>query len=880
MKQLIFYFSILLTLLTTSCSNEDITLSAENNDGKSKITFAVSIPQFAVSSRAFNANNDVSNVTKLDVLVFDDNGIYIAKPTVTLKKTDGKSTGYYSMSLETTTDIRHLHFIANYTDDIAAPTNDVINENMLLSSLKVNKVNDGTDAYWQRITLNGVSEPVDEDKDNLTDGIPIIRLIRNFAAIQLVETNDLDTNNTGENTAFIQGYALYHAPLQGSVAPILRNDVLGGFAKYTTEISYDALVAQGYIGFEPSGVDLDQNSPTTFDTNEKYTYERSQGVNGSHTANPTCIIMKGMYNNKPYYYKIDIAEDYKNFHLLRNFRYIITINKACAGYDTLDDAIKGSSFNQLVDVGIKIEEITDGETTLTVSPTDITLINGVDQKLEVDFKCTSTKTSTPTVKLQGPYDAKPTTNFITGITSGSNEWTISTNENGENILNVNEGTLIVAIDELTSDEIGDRQVQTFEIATSDGLSRKVQITLIDKFRFDPTFTGPNDDELYEYTFHIPTYLPESMFPLEIYLTEPTCSFTPASGKNLSVDWIEPTSTSQGTWRYKKVLTWNEYSLNSTGIYTCYFKANEEITETKTMTVSNTYAYDGSATLQVPTIITIEGSDIVDNTITWYEGEETAKSINVSVTPADVTITLISITGDFTFDEETMTITPNSETPTEGTLTVTASDGTNKTLDLKVLSRPLDMNVEFGNGTQYYGIGKTFTLTFTTNKTGKYKVTNANFKLNSAESPFEFDATANTPIEVETCETITWSDVASITIEYLGDDAGGTNPKTWTGSKRNILLIKTNNSNYNGNTTFKLHTSEINRNNWDSNRNGPITAKESNTLENGIEFEYNNLESNVTYYLAYRTGMINRTYYNESMSAADFATENVKITFEQ
>ena len=77
MKQLIFYFSILLTLLTTSCSNEDITLSAENNDGKSKITFAVSIPQFAVSSRAFNANNDVSNVTKLDVLVFDDNGIYI-----------------------------------------------------------------------------------------------------------------------------------------------------------------------------------------------------------------------------------------------------------------------------------------------------------------------------------------------------------------------------------------------------------------------------------------------------------------------------------------------------------------------------------------------------------------------------------------------------------------------------------------------------------------------------------------------------------------------------------------------------------------------------------------------------------------------------------
>ena len=591
-----------MTLLTTSCSNEDITLSAENNDGKSKITFAVSIPQFAVSSRAFNANYDVSNVTKLDVLVFDDNGIYIAKPTVTLEKTDGKSTGYYSMSLETTTDIRHLHFIANYTDGIAVPTNDVINENMLLSSLKVNN---GKDAYWQRITLNGVSEPVDENKDELTDGIPTVHLIRNFAAIQLYEPIDLETKNTGENTAFIQGYALYYEPLQGAVAPILRNAALGGFAEYTTNIRYDALVGdQGYIGFEPSEVNLDSNAPTIFDKNEKYTYERSQGQNGSHTANPTCIIMQGKYDNETYYYKIDIAENYENLYLLRNFRYIITINRACAGYDSVDNAIKGSSFNQLVDVGIKIEEITDGETTLTVSPTDITLINGVDQELEVKFNCTSTKTPTPTVKLQGPYDAKPTTNFIKNITSGSDGLTINTDENGKKVLSENSGTIKVAIDKLTREEIGDRQVQIFEIATSDGLSRKVQITLIDKFSFNPTFSGPNSSGLYEYTFHIPTSLPESTFPLEIYLTEPTCSFTPASGENLSVDWIEPTSTSQGTWRYKKVLTWNEYSQNSTGVYTCYFKANEEITETKRMTVSNRYAYDGNATLEVPTTITI------------------------------------------------------------------------------------------------------------------------------------------------------------------------------------------------------------------------------------------------------------------------------------
>lgn len=815
MKQLIFYFSILLTLLTTSCSNEDITLSAENNDGKSKITFAVSIPQFAVSSRAFNANNDVSNVTKLDVLVFDDNGIYIAKPIVTLEKTDGKSTGYYSMSLEPTTDIRHLHFIANYTDEIAVPTNDVINENMLLSSLKVNN---GKDAYWQRITLNGVSEPVEENKDELTDGIPTVHLIRNFAAIQLYEAIDLETKNTGENTAFIQGYALYYEPLQGAVAPILRNAALGGFAEYTTNIGYDALVGdQGYIGFEPSEVNLDSNAPTIFDKNEKYTYERSQGQNGSHTANPTCIIMQGKYDNNTYYYKIDIAENYENLYLLRNFRYIITINRACAGYDSVDNAIKGSSFNQLVDVGIKIEEITDGETTLTVSPTDITLINGVDQELEVKFNCTSTKTPTPTVKLQGPYDAKPTTNFIKNITSGSDGLTINTDENGKKVLSENSGTIKVAIDELTREEIGDRQVQIFEIATSDGLSRKVQITLIDKFSFNPTFSGPNSSGLYEYTFHIPTSLPESTFPLEIYLTEPTCSFTPASGENLSVDWIEPTSTLQGTWRYKKVLTWNEYSQNSTGVYTCYFKANEEITETKTMTVSNRYAYDGSATLQEATKITLDGTTLQNGTLTWYVGDE--------ITDQTITVTLNNNVGytlselenfNVTNTNGTLTIIPKNDliTSLEENLEISANDGTaTATVKLQIIKIDLSVSQPSLNPTTVaLGSGEDVTLTFNMNKVATLTIDAQ--RLTGASS-----STGDVISNPDGTISYTPDDSGTQTITFKTADAvrGGTVTISHEeitpielpyGRKWNNINVNNGNSNYVGEYKIKVGTTEI------------------------------------------------------------------------
>ena len=104
-------------------------------------------------------------------------------------------------------------------------------------------------------------------------------------------------------------------------------------------------------------------------------------------------------------------------------------------------------------------------------------------------------------------------------------------------------------------------------------------------------------------------------------------------------------------------------------------------------------------------------------------------------------------------------------------------------------KPLEMSVEFGNGTQYYGIGKAFTLTFTTNKAGKYQITNANFKIAEiTTSDKTFEANAGQSYTVN-CTTATWSEKACITIEYIDGNAnGGTNPDTWEGEDRNILKL--------------------------------------------------------------------------------------------
>lgn len=191
-------------------------------------------------------------------------------------------------------------------------------------------------------------------------------------------------------------------------------------------------------------------------------------------------------------------------------------------------------------------------------------------------------------------------------------------------------------------------------------------------------------------------------------------------------------------------------------------------------------------------------------------------------------------------------------------------------------KPLEMSVVYGDGTQYYGIGKTFTLTFTTNKTGKYKVTNANFTLNgvsvSTNSPHEFDATAGTPIKVETCTTTTWSDVASITIEYQGDNAaGGTNPQTWAGKTRNVYSLNSSNTitirnidNVDDNATITIYktTNTYNYGNTYrdfSNEIGTITKAE---LANGeFDMHIDGLISNeinsTSFYFVYSSNETNR-----------------------
>jgi hypothetical protein len=81
------------------------------------------------------------------------------------------------------------------------------------------------------------------------------------------------------------------------------------------------------------------------------------------------------------------------------------------------------------------------------------------------------------------------------------------------------------------------------------------------------------------------------------------------------------------------------------------------------------------------------------------------------------------------------------------------------------------------------------MTFTTNKSGKYKIESANFSINNVTIPSIFDASANTPITV-TCTTNTWSEKAKITISHVEVDEDNEVSKTIGEINRYLELIGT------------------------------------------------------------------------------------------
>ena len=566
MKKILFTISLLLSWFATSCSNEEMDAPLMDNETV-ELTFSVDIPEMQVASRTFSGDNKVSNVTSLQLLVFDaTSGMMIACPTADIS-TQTDDTGHYKVKLPKMVEPCIIHFVAN-----AATVNALLGtEEKILSQVNVSNE---TGAYWNRITVNGIDENTTLER---------VSLIRNFACIEVTD----GTGANGTDGGFLEGFILVNEPNSGTVAPYFGGSTLGfaDFNAYLSEAGDESAytkVTNHYIGIEPVNNTYDGNvsDTETFNEDSKYIYERTYG-DLTNVQSPTYVVVKGKFGEKSYFYRIDISENLKNLHLIRNFKYKLIINAVTEkGYDTPENAAGGSSFNNLVNVDIRVEKVSDGTNTLKVSPTDITVVNGVNETVDFDYE----------------FTGNPNTSAWVEWTAGNVFTYIELNSDGK---------ITATLKGYNNGVTGGKQSQTFEVrggTKSNYVSRTVNINLINRQSF--TVNASKNGTNHSLNITIPPGLFKSMFPLEIIISEVNsnsqnifCTFTPIVNQTypLEIEYITNNSNTR-IWGYKLTIPWSE-DIQGNGItVNAQFKANSSFTGNKYMKVENKYAETSIVTI--------------------------------------------------------------------------------------------------------------------------------------------------------------------------------------------------------------------------------------------------------------------------------------------
>ncbi|MBR3912366.1 MAG: hypothetical protein IKJ48_06880, partial [Alistipes sp.] len=506
-------------------------------------------------------------ITSLHLMVFDENGYFVQAAEATGTFGVVKDTEYnFSASLMQSPYKRVVHFIAN----LPKAVNEYGSETALINALTTSS---SQDAYWQRVELpNGILEGNKEMATKFTK----VPLVRNFVKISV--------DNKAEIFEY-EGIAVINVPNKGTVAPFNVND--GTYATYSAGIFYSALNGAGYYGYEPSDMEIvntDTSNPT-FAT-EHYIYERRQNQDDKDY---TYVIIKGEYNKSgtSTYYKVDIVDGNKEpYNLLRNFNYVIKINKVLGpGYESADAAAKAAASNNIsASIDTKnLLNISDGSSRLYVE-----YVNKV-----------ITKPGTFTLKYK----------YLPNISDNNNDPA----NDGVELSNV-EGDVIASYSKASSDDasgwrtitfttpatITETKLQTITIKAG-VLQREINLILCKPFVLNVTSSPSGSAALNTdatVTLGLPAGLPAAIFPLEFVIVETGLSISPdASENNLPVRTslnVNGQTVSGGQYfGFVKKVEYSDYNPTNSDTpaakdIVCYFKLNKAITSGLNVNVYNEY----------------------------------------------------------------------------------------------------------------------------------------------------------------------------------------------------------------------------------------------------------------------------------------------------
>lgn len=354
---------------TEELSSEAVPGGGGGKTGESEVTLRLQVPGTATGrTRAITAD-DESKVDDLYILAFKvdpDNGsetfeYYVAAKQVT--PTDGTGQSTWTASLKVKEHNQTFVMVAN-----ALGTNNKVNEQIgdlvkegnskvglekmevleeLVETLSTNEIENGFNATSHPLTMYGQTEPVKIGLDKTTT--LTVALHRIVARVQV----RFDKNAAVAAKFSAQEVYLYNFNNRARVIP----DNLGE----TTSTDYEKTATiPDNAELYPKTQDGTVTVPTYTVTDNKvekniYLFEAAQPKDGTeeekHVKRP-CIIVKGMYEGKSYYYRVDFAKqddttgDVTYMDLVRNHSYNITVtNVSGRGSDTAHEALKSKAAN-------------------------------------------------------------------------------------------------------------------------------------------------------------------------------------------------------------------------------------------------------------------------------------------------------------------------------------------------------------------------------------------------------------------------------------------------------------------------------------------------------------------------------------------------------
>lgn len=569
---------LLATLLPTAC-NDNIQLPANDDDGKVHWTIGVSLPGAEQNiTRGFGDEGTGSGgyfeFEDLYVAVFVDiEGVSYLEEFVRADSTaptwvDSTRCWNFGVSLNKTDGPRRLHLIANYP----GLTMGFGEEGQLVGRLMANGADH--DVYWNYVEVGQI------DKGFETD-VQRVPLVRNYVKIEL------ENNIPADDKFQLEAYALYNVPAKGTVAPYNPGST-SMFANYVDGSgncqSYENLSAQGYKGNEPydDGTLLSKEINWVAPGTPSYIYERSN----RNSDTPTCMLIKGRYDGgESTYYKLDFVHLEERdgatvkvyYNLLRNFIYTMNLNSVKSeGYATVEQAIKQPASNNISGDAIAKDytNISDGEGRLFVSTTGLLFTDNTPKV--VYFKYIPNLQSPNTTNNGAVAVSAPmgdvlskaaeiaATDETEGIHKGWRKMTLTPNAPG-----------IAGVFQ--------------EIAVSaGGLQRHVELLLREPYNLtvavDPESVVKGAKRSLTVNITLPGGLPESIFPLKLFISSQDNTIYPDYGTNM------PAEAQNGKYGFIREVSLLEYQ-DSTS-YACKFLTNCEESAT-TVYVDNEYFNRGS-----------------------------------------------------------------------------------------------------------------------------------------------------------------------------------------------------------------------------------------------------------------------------------------------